>query len=43
MLKLRCHVWYNDKVRVTARNISGARFDLAAVTLSVGTTKRRVP
>jgi len=28
---------------VMARNISGATFDLAAVTLSVGVAKRRVP
>jgi hypothetical protein len=29
-------------VRVMARNISGATFDLAAATLSVGVVKRRV-
>jgi hypothetical protein len=40
---LDCHVWSNDKVRVTARNISGATLDLAAATLSVGVAKRRVP
>jgi len=30
-------------VRVMARNISAATFDLTAATLSVGVTKRRVP
>ena len=29
---LDCHVWSNNSVRVTARNISGATFDLAAAT-----------
>ena len=27
---LDCHVWSNDKVRVTARNVSASRVDLAA-------------
>jgi len=36
-------VWLNNTVRVMARNISGATFDLAAATLSVVVTKRRVP
>ena len=36
-------VWSNNTVRVIARNISAATFDLAAATLSVGVTKRRVP
>lgn len=36
-------VWSNNSVRVMARNISGATFDLAAATLSVGVVKRRVP
>jgi hypothetical protein len=36
-------VWSNDTVQVMARNISAATFDLAATTLSVGVTKRRVP
>ena len=40
---LDCHVWSNNSVRVTARNISGATFDLAAATLSVAVTKRRAP
>jgi hypothetical protein len=30
-------------VQVMARDISAATFDLAAVTLSVGVVKRRVP
>jgi hypothetical protein len=30
-------------MRVMARNMSGANFDLAAATLSVVVTKRRVP
>jgi hypothetical protein len=33
----------NNTVRVMARNISAATFDLAAATLSVGVEKRRVP
>jgi hypothetical protein len=36
-------MWSNNTVRVMARNISGATFDLAAATLSVGVLKRRVP
>lgn len=32
----------NNTVQVMARDISAATFDLAAVTLSVGVTKRRV-
>jgi len=32
----------NNTVRVTAWNISGATFDLAAATLSVQVVKRRV-
>jgi hypothetical protein len=36
-------VWSNNTVRVMARNISAATFDLAAVALPVGVTKRRVP
>jgi hypothetical protein len=36
-------VWSNNTVRVMARNISAATFDLAAATLSVGVAKRRVP
>ena len=35
--------WSNNTVRVLARNISGAAFDLGAATLSVAVTKRRIP
>ena len=36
--------WTTNTVRVMARNISpGATFDLAAATLSVAVTKRRLP
>ncbi|MBC7432365.1 MAG: hypothetical protein H7345_09895, partial [Rubritepida sp.] len=42
-IELEAAVWSNNTVRVMARNISGATFDLAAVTLSVGVAKRRVP
>lgn len=42
-IDLDAAVWSNNTARVMARNISGATFDLAAVTLSVGVTKRRVP
>lgn len=42
-IELEAAVWSNNAVRVMARNISGAVFDLAAATLSVGVTKRRVP
>jgi hypothetical protein len=36
--------WSNNTVRVMARNISpSATFDLAATTLSVAVTKRRIP
>ena len=41
--ELDAHVWSNNTVRVMARNISAATFDLAAATLSVGVVKRRVP
>jgi hypothetical protein len=36
-------MWSNNTVRVVTRNIFAATFDLAAATLSVGVTKRRVP
>ncbi|WP_431266898.1 hypothetical protein [Dankookia sp. P2] len=39
---LDCHVRSNDKVRVTARNVSASMADLAAVPLSVNVLKRRV-
>ena len=42
-IELDAAVWSNNTVRVMARNISAATFDLAAATLSVGVTKRRVP
>jgi len=42
-IELNAAVWSNNTVRVLARNISGATFDLAAATLSVGVAKRRVP
>jgi len=41
-IELDAAVWSNNMVRVMARNISGATFDLAAATLSVAVTKRRV-
>jgi hypothetical protein len=42
-IELDAAVWSNNTVRVMARNISAATFDLAAVTMSVGVTKRQVP
>jgi hypothetical protein len=42
-IELNAAVWSNNTVRVMARNISAATFDLAAATLSVGVVKRRVP
>jgi hypothetical protein len=42
-IELDAAVWSNNTVRVMERNISGATFDLAAATLSVGVTKRRAP
>jgi len=41
-IELSAAVWSNNTVRVMAGNISGATFDLAAATLSMGVTKRRV-
>jgi hypothetical protein len=41
-IELDAAVWSNNTVRVMARNISGATFDLATATLSVQVTKRRV-
>jgi hypothetical protein len=41
-IELDAAVWSNNTVRVMARNISGATFDLAAATLSVEVVKRRV-
>jgi hypothetical protein len=39
---LDCHVWSNDKVRVTARNVSLSTVDLPAAALHVQVEKRRV-
>ena len=39
---LDCHVWSNDKVRVTARNVSLSTVDLPAAPLHVQVVKRRV-
>jgi hypothetical protein len=39
---LDCHVWSNDKVRVTARNVSLSTVDLPAALLHVQVVKRRV-
>jgi hypothetical protein len=40
---LDCHVWSNNSVRVTARNVSASTVDLAVAALSVQVVKRRVP
>jgi hypothetical protein len=40
-IDLTAFAWTNNTVRVMARNISGATFDLAAATLSVQVVKRR--
>ena len=42
-IEIKAAVWSNNTVRVMARNISGAMFDLAAATLSVGVAKRKLP
>jgi len=42
-IELDAAVWSINTVRIMARNISGATFDLAAATLSVGVAKPRVP
>ena len=39
---LTAFAWTNNTVRVMARNISGATFDLAALALSVQVVKRLV-
>ena len=41
-IELSAAVWSNNTVHVMARKISGATFDLAAATLSVGVVERRV-
>ena len=40
---LDCHVWSNNSVRVTARNVSASTVDLTATPLSVLAPERRVP
>ena len=40
---LDCHVWSNNSVRVTARNISASTVDLAAAPLSVQGRKWQEP
>jgi hypothetical protein len=40
---LDCHVWSNNSVRVTARNVSASTVDLASAALSVQIVKRRLP
>jgi hypothetical protein len=40
---LDCHVWSNNSVRVTARNVSASTVDLSAAGLSVQVVKRRLP
>jgi hypothetical protein len=43
-IELDAAAWTTNTVRVMARNISpSATFDLSAITLSMGATKRRVP
>jgi hypothetical protein len=42
-IELDAVVWSNNTMRKMARNISAAKLDLAAATLSVRVTKRRVP
>ncbi|WP_246513839.1 hypothetical protein [Neoroseomonas soli] len=39
---LACHVWSNNSVRVTARNVRASTMDLTAAPLSVQVVKRRV-
>jgi hypothetical protein len=39
---LDCHVWSNDKVRVTARNVSLSTVDLPAAALHVQVVKRKL-
>lgn len=40
---LDCHVWSNDSVRATARNVSASTVDRAAAPLTVQVVKRRLP
>ncbi len=39
---LDCHVWSNNSVGVTARNVSASTVDLAAAPLAVNVVKRRI-
>ncbi len=39
---LDCHVWSNDKVRVTVRNVCLSNVDMPAAALHVQVVKRRV-
>ena len=43
LIELDAAAWSNKTLRVLARNVSGAAFDLGAATLSGAVTKRRVP
>jgi hypothetical protein len=42
-IELDAFTWTNNTVRVMARNVSGAAFDLGAATLSLAAIKRRIP
>jgi hypothetical protein len=42
-IELDAATWSNNTVRVMARNISPATFDLGAATLSVAVRKRSLP
>jgi hypothetical protein len=42
-IELDAFAWTNYTMRLLARNVSGAAFDLGAATLSVAVTKRRIP
>ena len=42
-IELDAAAWSNNTVRVVARNISGATFDLGDATLAVQVTKRWIP
>jgi hypothetical protein len=37
-----CHVWSNNSVRVTARNVSASTVDLTTAALAAQVTKRRI-
>ncbi len=40
---LDCHLWSNNSVRVTARNVSASTVDLAAAPLAIQVAKPRIP